>query len=49
MICMFVSIAITYSKSMDQLGKVAKPSHGQLNSENEVSLDASVLFPFVCI
>ena len=38
MICMYVSIAIPYSKSRDQLGKFAKPSHGQLNRENEVCL-----------
>ena len=38
MICMYVSIAIPYSKSRDQLGKFAKPSHGQLNRENEVFL-----------
>ena len=25
----------TYSKSMDQPGKVAKPAYGQLNRENE--------------
>ena len=25
----------TYSKSMDQLGKVANPARGQLNRENE--------------
>ena len=24
-----------YSNSMDQLGKVANPAHGQLNKENE--------------
>ena len=25
----------TYSKSMDQPGKVANPAHGQLNRENK--------------
>ena len=27
----------TYSKSMDQSGKVANPARGQLNRENEYS------------
>ena len=31
----FVCIVITYSKSMDQPGKVANPARGQLNRENE--------------
>ena len=29
-----VSMVITYSKSMDQPGKVANPARGQLNREN---------------
>ena len=33
-ICMYVH---TYSKSMDQPGKVANPCRGQLNKENEYS------------
>ena len=32
---MYVCIVITYSKSMDQPGKVANPPRGQLNRENE--------------
>ena len=28
-------MVITYSKSMDQLGKVANPARGQLNREKE--------------
>ena len=31
---MYVCMVITYSKSMDQLGKVANPARGQLNREN---------------
>ena len=31
---MYVCMVITYSKSKDQPGKVAKPAHGQLNKEN---------------
>ena len=30
-----VCMVITYSKSMDQPGKVANPARGQLNRENE--------------
>ena len=30
----------TYSKSMDQPGKVANPARGQLNREIDVSLSA---------
>ena len=30
-------MVITYSKSMDQPGKVANPARGQLNRENEHS------------
>ena len=30
-------MVITYSKSMDQPGKVASPARGQLNRENEYS------------
>ena len=30
-----VCMVITYSKSMDQPGKVANPVRGQLNRENE--------------
>ena len=32
---MYVCMVVTYSKSMDQLGKVADPARGQLNRENE--------------
>ena len=32
----------TYSKSMDQPGKVANPAHGQLNWEMNISLSAFV-------
>ena len=34
-VCTFVCMVITYSKSIDQLGKVANPARGQLNRENE--------------
>ena len=40
-VCMYVSMVITYSKSMDQPGKVANPARGQLNRENEY-------FPVAC-
>ena len=30
-----IYMAITYSKSMDQPGKVANPARGQMNRENE--------------
>ena len=30
----------TYSKSMDQPGKVANPARGQPNRENDISLSA---------
>ena len=33
-------MVITYSKSMDQPGKVANPARGQLNRENKYSLSA---------
>ena len=34
--CMYVCMySHTYSKSMDQPGKVASPARGQLNRENE--------------
>ena len=32
---MYVCMVITYSKSMDQPGKVANPARGQMNRENE--------------
>ena len=32
---MFVCVVITYSKSIDQPGKVTNPARGQLNRENE--------------
>ena len=32
---MYVCTSITYSKSMDQPGKVANPARAQLNRENE--------------
>ena len=35
---MFVCVVITYSKSIDQPGKVTNPARGQLNRENEYSL-----------
>ena len=31
--CMYLCMVITYSKGMDQPGKVANPARGQLNSE----------------
>ena len=31
----YVCMVITYSKSMDQPGKVANPARGQLNREDE--------------
>ena len=34
-VCMYLSIVIIYSKSMDQPGKVANPARGQLYRENE--------------
>ena len=34
---MYVFMIITYSKSMDQPGKVANPARGQLNRENGYS------------
>ena len=38
-VCMYVCMFIhTYSKSMDQRGKVANPAHGQLNRKNEYLL-----------
>ena len=33
-VCMYVCMGITYSKSMDQPGKVANPPRGQLNKKN---------------
>ena len=35
-----VRVGHTYSKSMDQPGKLANPAHGQLNRENYISLFA---------
>ena len=37
LVYMYVCMVITYSKSMDQPGKVANPARGQLNRENEYS------------
>ena len=37
-ICMYVCMAITYSKSMHHPGKVANPARGQLNRENQYFL-----------
>ena len=34
-VCMYARMVITYSKSMDQPGKVTNPARGQLNRENE--------------
>ena len=34
----YVCMVITYSKSIDQPGKVAKPARGQLNKEINISL-----------
>ena len=34
-VCNNVCMVITYSKKMDQPGKVANPARGQLNRENE--------------
>ena len=39
--CMYVCVAITYSKGKDQPGKVVNPARGQLNREELYSL-----FPF---
>ena len=36
----YVCMVITYSKSMDQPGKVANPARGQLNREMNISLSA---------
>ena len=36
-------MVITYSKSMDQPGKVANPARGQLNREEKKSLSRSRL------
>ena len=36
-VCMCVCMVITFSRSMDQQGKVANPARGQLNRENEYS------------
>ena len=33
-VCMYVCIAITYSKNMDQPGKVDNPARGQLKRKN---------------
>ena len=41
--CGYVCMLITFSKSKDQLGKVARPARGQLNRENEY---LEVIFPF---
>ena len=34
-VCMYVCLVITYSKRMDQPGRVANPARGQLSRENE--------------
>ena len=39
---LYVCIVITYSKSMDQPGKVANPARGQLNRENNIPLSPCV-------
>ena len=36
-VCMYVCMVITYSKNMDQPGKVANPARGQSNWENKYS------------
>ena len=35
LICMYICMVITYSKRMDQPGKVANPARRQLKRENE--------------
>ena len=40
--CVYVCMVITYSKSMDQPGKVANPARGQLNRENNIPLSPCV-------
>ena len=37
LVCMYVCMVVTYTKSMDQPGEVANPARGQLNRENEHS------------
>ena len=39
---MYVCMVITYSKSMDQPGKVANPARGQLNRESNIPLSPCV-------
>ena len=39
-IVLYVCMVITYSKSMDQPGKVVNPARGQLNRKNEYFLSA---------
>ena len=34
LVCMYVCMVVTYTKSMDQPGEVANPARGQLNREN---------------
>ena len=41
-VCMYVCMVITYSKSMDQPGKVANPARGQLNRKNNIPLSPCV-------
>ena len=41
-VCMYLCMVITYSKSMDQPGKVANPARGQLNRENDIPLSPCV-------
>ena len=41
-VCMYLCMVITYSKSMDQPGKVANPARGQLNRENDILLSPCV-------
>ena len=36
-VCVYVCMVVTYSKSMDQPGKVANPARGQLNRETKYS------------
>ena len=47
-VCMYVCMyGNTYSKSMDQPGKVANPARGQLNRKNDNFLSAFVPENFV--
>ena len=45
LVCVYVCVAITYSKSKDQPGKVANPARGQLNRENEYITSMSSFAP----